>query len=142
MKLLPCISSPQHVNSIQAYTADSITINHQVWRTSVLLSAQDKPRNWQCDQFENLTLEHFEELARLNSELVLLGTGLVPDPGFRLRRLNPVFLQPLIAKNIGIETMDTAAACRTYNILVAEGRRVAAGLILKNNPFSILKDNF
>lgn len=70
-------------------------------------------------------MAHFESLSLLNIELVIFGSGL------RNRFAQPQWLQPLIAKRIGIESMDTAAACRTYNVLVAEGRRVAAALILE-----------
>jgi uncharacterized protein len=68
--------------------------------------------------------EDLQFLAELGVEIVLLGTGK------SLRFLRPRLLQSLVRARVGIEVMDTPAACRTYNILVAEGRKVAAALIL------------
>ena len=60
------------------------------------------------------------------SEVVLFGSG------SRLRFAKPEALRPLIERGIGVETMDTAAACRTYNILVSEGRSVVAALVIES----------
>ena len=70
-----------------------------------------------------LTPEHFAQLAALKPELVIFGSGA------RLRFAAPALLRPLIDARIGVETMDTAAACRTYNVLLAEGRSVVAALL-------------
>ncbi len=74
--------------------------------------------------FEELTVVHFTALAIRAPEIVLLGSGA------RLRFPSPKLYAGLIKARIGVEVMDTAAACRTYNILAAEGRRVAAALLL------------
>ena len=78
---------------------------------------------WPADAFTALTEAHFEALAALAPELVIFGSG------SRIRFVRPALLRPLTERRIGVETMDTAAACRTYNVLLAEGRRVAAALI-------------
>ena len=86
------------------------------WRGEVLA--------WRCDAFDALTAEHFERIAALEPELVIFGSGA------RLRFVHPSLLRALIERRIGVETMDTPAACRTYNVLVAEGRSVVAALLL------------
>jgi uncharacterized protein len=80
---------------------------------------------WRAAGFESLAAEDFAELASLDLEVVLLGTGA------RLRFPNPQVTRPLVAARIGLEVMDVQAACRTYNILAAEERRVAAALLLR-----------
>ena len=73
--------------------------------------------------FEALSAEHFEAIAALDPEVVLLGTG-------RVQRFpHPRLTTALSSRRIGIEAMDTGAACRTYNILMSEGRKVLAALI-------------
>lgn len=80
--------------------------------------------DWQVPDFEALAEAHFEYLAGLAPEVVLLGTGL------RHRFVHPRLSRALTEAGIGLECMDTAAACRTFNILMSEGRHVAAALIL------------
>ena len=74
--------------------------------------------------FEDLKNSHFERLAEMDVELVIFGSG------ERIRFVQPDLLQSLFARRIGVETMDTQAACRTYNFLAGEGRKVAAALLL------------
>lgn len=78
---------------------------------------------WPVTAFEALALEHFALIAALQPELVVFGTG----P--RLRFPRPEWVRPLLDARIGIESMDTRAACRTYNVLMSEGRRVAAAVL-------------
>ncbi len=80
--------------------------------------------DWNCTGFDALQASHFEQLAALNPELVLFGSG------ERIRFPKPQWLQTLYARRIGVETMDTQAACRTYNFLAGEGRKVLAALLL------------
>ncbi len=63
--------------------------------------------------------------AELDAEVIVFGSG------SRTRFAPPAWLQPLMAKRVGVEAMDTQAACRTYNILVGEGRNVAVALLLE-----------
>lgn len=80
--------------------------------------------DWQASDLQSLTAAHFERIAELKPEVVLLGTG------DKHRFVHPKLTQALTALGVGVECMDTAAACRTYNILMAEGRLVAAALIV------------
>ena len=91
---------------------------------SVVVPWQGEVLPWRCDGFDALTAEHFERIAALGPELVIFGSGA------RLRFVHPSLLRALIERRIGVETMDTPAACRTYNVLVAEGRSVVAALLL------------
>jgi uncharacterized protein len=92
---------------------------------SLILSADGLITDWNAPSFAGLQATHLARLATLQCEIVLLGTG--PT----LRFLHPAMLQPLAAQRIGLEVMDLQAACRTYNILVAEGRKVAAALLFE-----------
>lgn len=92
---------------------------------SVVIGSGGEKFNWNCARFEQLTAEHFALLAESKPELVIFGSG--PQ----LRFPPPAFLRVLMAQRIGIETMDTLAACRTYNILAGEGRRVIAALLIE-----------
>ncbi len=85
------------------------------------------PVNWQVASFDALRAEHFEQIAALLPDVVILGTGQ------RQQFVHPRLMQSLNAKRIGVECMDNQAACRTYNILMAEGRKVALALIIEGH---------
>ncbi|ABM94501.1 MULTISPECIES: Mth938-like domain-containing protein [Methylibium] len=111
-------------NVISGYTRSSVQIGERTWRDSVVLPWQGEVTSWQDARFDTLGPRHFEALAVLGPELVLFGSGNA------LRFPRPEWLRPLIDRRIGFETMDTAAACRTYNLLAAEGRSVIAALLI------------
>lgn len=91
---------------------------------SLILTGQQVITDWEPSQPGELTAAHLEAVLSLDPELVLLGTG-------SRQQFPPMdILQPLHQARIGIEVMDTAAACRTFNILVAEGRHVVAALMM------------
>ena len=90
---------------------------------NVVIGSRGERIEW-ARSFDKLGPEHFETLAALGVEVVIFGSG----PKLRFPR--PAWIAPLVNRRIGIETMDTAAACRTYNILAQEGRVVAAALLL------------
>jgi uncharacterized protein len=92
--------------------------------TSLLLTARHVDTGWPPQGFADLDTPHLAAILQLDPELVLLGTGA------RLQFPSPAILQPLHQAGIGVEVMDTGAACRTFNILVAEGRQVVAGLMM------------
>jgi uncharacterized protein len=92
---------------------------------SIVIGSGGEKFNWNCSRFDQLTAEHFALLAKTQPELVIFGSG------SRLRFPPPAFLRLLMAQRIGLETMDTLAACRTYNILAGEGRRVVAALLIE-----------
>jgi len=110
-------------NAISRHGPDGVIVNGLEFRESVIVPWQGPVTAWGVAAFEALSSAHFETLAALAPELVILGTG------SRLRFPKPALLRPLMARRIGFETMDTAAACRTYNVLIAEGRSVAAALL-------------
>ena len=83
--------------------------------------------DWGPADFDDLSAEHFEQLAGLGSEIVLLGTGR------KLRFPRTELLRVAARTGLGLEVMDMQAACRTYNILVAEARKVAAALLIESD---------
>ncbi len=111
--------------SINAYGDDWIAVNGEKKHHSLVVSSQGTCLDWDCASFAQLTQEHFDRLGADGPEVVVFGSGA------RLRFVAPALLRGLIARGIGVETMDTAAACRTYNILAGEGRRVVAALLLE-----------
>ncbi|HWP20902.1 MAG TPA: Mth938-like domain-containing protein [Burkholderiaceae bacterium] len=123
MKLQP--DRLEGTNMISGYDRESISVNGQPRASSVLVPAQGDVRDWECRKLEDLRAEHFERVAELAPEVVIFGSGA------RLRFPPPSLLRPLIERGIGVETMDTPAACRTYNILVSEGRSVVAALLVE-----------
>lgn len=115
-------------NAIARHGPDGVIVNGKVLRSSVVVPWQGEVKDWPVDSFESLTTAHFQALADLKPELVIFGSG----P--RIRFASPGLMRPLIEARIGIETMDTAAACRTYNVLLAEGRSVVAALLFSAPP--------
>jgi len=113
--------------AITAYGEEWVAINGQRYDSSVVLSSSGRISAWPCQRFEELTAEHFACLPNGDPappELVIFGSG------SRLRFVPPSMLAQLTERRIGVEIMDTRAACRTYNILAGEGRRVVAALLL------------
>lgn len=118
-------ADPSDVQMVTAYGPGWITVNKQEHKGNLLVGSTGFLRPWNCANFESLTAQHFAELAQLNAELIIFGSG------SKLRFVHPSWLQPLMQKRIGLETMDTHAACRTYNVLAGEGRIVIAALMLE-----------
>jgi uncharacterized protein len=110
--------------SITAYDAGFIAVNGRRLTKSFLLTPQRLIEEWSPMDFEALCENDFSAIADIGAPIVLLGTGA------RQRFPAPALLRPLIVRRIGVEVMDTHAACRTYNILMAEGRDVAAALLI------------
>jgi uncharacterized protein len=109
--------------SITGYDAHSIAVNGRNLTRSFILTPQQLIEDWPPVSLAALTMDHLMVLASLNSPIVLLGTGQ------RQQFPSPAVLRPLLERRIGVEVMDSFAACRTYNILMAEGRDVAAAII-------------
>lgn len=120
MKLQP--SSAAGRNVVTAYGDDYVAVNGERRRSSMVL-LPDRVLDWSAVSFERLSAEDFAFLKTLDVEILLLGTG--PKQRFPHPRLTA----PLAQAGIGVEVMDLQAACRTYNILVAEERKVAAALL-------------
>ncbi len=102
-----------------------IAVNGERHHNSIVLSSRGLFLDWPCNRFDDLTPDHFSQLAGLDAELVIFGSGA------RLHFPRPDWLLGLMERRIGVETMDTMAACRTYNILASEGRHVVAALLLE-----------
>ncbi|RYF45844.1 MAG: hypothetical protein EOO27_40585, partial [Comamonadaceae bacterium] len=102
-----------------------VAINGERVDNSVLVGSHKERQAWPCSSFESLTEAHFAVLAALQPEVVIFGSG------SRIRFPRPAWIAPLVRQGVGVETMDTAAACRTYNILAAEGRHVVAALLIE-----------
>lgn len=118
------LSRPSGQNSFTGYGEGYVLVNDQRHVASVIVLA-DRILPWSAVRFDGLVPKHFAELAELGVEVVLLGTG------SRLRFPPPRLTQALVEAGVGLEVMDVQAACRTYNILVAEERRVAAALLFQ-----------
>jgi uncharacterized protein len=117
------LSTSNDTYQINKVDTKSVTINQKIYSNSVIVMP-DSLTDWEPTNVDNLKIAHFEILVKLEPELIILGTGqTIHFPSAEL-------LSPLIQKGIGIEIMDTAAACRTYTILASEGRKVAAALLI------------
>ncbi len=127
MKLQPDKSD---VQSISGYGPGWIAVDGERINYSVVISSTGHRLDWQCNSFPELTAAHFSRLAEIDAELVIFGSG------DRIRFPPPSWLAPLIARRVGLETMDTKAACRTYNILSGEGRKVVAALLIEDANFN------
>jgi uncharacterized protein len=118
---------PDHigVQSIHGYGPGWVQVGAEKIFHSVIITPAGDRIDWGCQHFEQLSAVHFERLTHFAAELVIFGSG----P--RLRFVAPALSLALIERQIGLETMDTQAACRTYNILAAEGRQVVAALLMQ-----------
>jgi uncharacterized protein len=112
-------------NTITGYGDGYVEINKIPYAHAVLLSSDGAITDWSVQTFDNLEASHFSQMVDLKPELVLIGTG------SRQRFPKPELLKALIEAKIGFEIMDSQAACRTYNILVGEGRQVLLALIVE-----------
>jgi uncharacterized protein len=110
--------------SIQSYGPGRVVVKGEIHRSNLLVMPDRVVPDWRPGCFADLDAEDFAQLAAYQPEIVLLGTGR------RQRFPAPALYHTLARQGIGLEVMDTGAACRTYNILMAEDRRVLAALIL------------
>lgn len=117
-------SGPSGVNTITGYGEGYVMVNGERRASSVVV-LPDRIEQWDVAAFNSLTAEDFAFLKNLGVEIVLLGTG------SRQRFPHPRLTAALAQAGIGLEVMDVQAACRTYNILVAEERKVAAALLFE-----------
>lgn len=113
------------MNFITAFDPQFVQVNQTRHAASLIVLRERLVENWPVRMLEDLAESHFETLAGLGVEIVLLGTGRT------LRFPHPRLSSRLLSQRIGLEVMDTGAACRTYNILSGEGRSVAAALIVE-----------
>ncbi|UCB55516.1 MAG: Mth938-like domain-containing protein [Thiotrichales bacterium] len=109
---------------VTGYEQGVIIVNGVPKTSSVIISFERLIEDWAPAHIDQLCAQHMNPLLELQPELVLIGTGdTLKFPAIE-------HYACLIQQNVGVEIMDSAAACRTYNILLNEGRKVAAGIIL------------
>ena len=119
------LENSSNVNVIRSYSSEELRIGEHSIRSSCIVMADALITNWPPATLEELQVPHLEPILELRPELVLIGTG-------ARQRFAPADIRAAFAgRGIGIESMDLGAACRTFNILVQEERRVAAALFLK-----------
>lgn len=115
----------QQYQTITAYEKDAVEINAIWYKHSLIVLPETKPVVWEPVSFEQLSNAHFEQIEAFKPDVVILGTGQ------KQRFAHPRLMQSLMQRHIGVECMDNHSACRTYNILMAEGRKVALALIVE-----------
>ena len=119
------LESGSGVNLIRSYSAEEIRIADSTVRTSCLVTSDQLITDWQPRSLDELTLDSLQPLFALQPELVLLGTG-------PIQRFPPAAIRRAFdERGIGLEAMSLGAACRTFNVLIQEERRVAAALFLR-----------
>jgi len=111
-------------NLIRSYGPGRIVVNDTIYSSSLIVQPDRIVPDWPPYSVEMLDEAHVSILAELAVEIVLIGTGAT------LTFPPPAVLRPLVDAGRGYEVMDTGAACRTYNVLTSEGRRVAAALLV------------
>ena len=111
-------------NLFTGYGEGYVEVNGKRHSASLLVSGERLEADWPAASIGQLTADHLAAIVGIKPEIVLLGTGKT------FQFAEPRLLAPLYAAGIGVEVMDTAAACRTYNILLGEGRNVLAALII------------
>jgi uncharacterized protein len=118
----------QQYQTVTAYDDTGVEINAVRFDASLLVLPEIAPVPWPVPSFEALSAEHFAQIEAMVPDVVILGTG------HRQHFVHPRLITALTARRIGVECMDNKAACRTYNILMAEGRKVALALIIEATP--------
>jgi uncharacterized protein len=113
-------------NVVTGFGEGWVRVGTDEYREGIVILPDRVIRGWAPAGFDALAAEDFATLLGSGPEIVLLGTGV------RQRFAHPRLLAPLLAARVGVETMDTRAACRTFNILVAEGRRAVAALAIES----------
>lgn len=111
------------VNAITRQEPGRVWVRAERHDGAVLVPWRGAVQRWPVERFEDLTAAHFDALLALEPEVVVFGSGT------RLRFAPPALLRALMEQRVGVETMDTAAACRTFNVLASEGRCVVAALL-------------
>ena len=117
------LARPEGRNLFTGYGEGYVKVNDEQHHGSLIV-APDRLQTWGAENFEALTADHLRTLLDFHPEIVILGTG----P--RLRFPPPHLARVLAEAAVGFEVMDTKAACRTYNILMAEGRQVVAAIFV------------
>jgi uncharacterized protein len=118
-------TDPRTGNTVTAHGDGYIAINGERYSGSLIVQPEAIDTEWQAASAAALTPTHIEHLLATGAEILILGTGK------RQQFPSLTILKPVIAAGRTVDVMDTSAACRTYNILMSEGRTVAAALIIE-----------
>jgi uncharacterized protein len=116
-------SNTDGLNLFTAYGDDYVAVNQQKHEKNLIVLPENLIPEWSTATIETLAETDMQKLLELGVEVILLGTGK------RLRFPAGALMRPFAPAGIGLEIMDLQAACRTYNILASEGRKVAAALL-------------
>lgn len=119
-------NNTQKYQTVTAYDESGVEINAVRFNHSLVVLPETPPVAWPVASFDELAPAHFEAIQAMQPQVVILGTGNTQ------RFVHPRLVSALTAAHVGVESMDNHAACRTYNILMAEGRKVALALIMGN----------
>lgn len=114
-------------NKIISYSDDSFQLKDKLITSNLVISNDRLIENWTIDSYCNLATQHLDEFISWQPEIILIGTGTVPSFP------NPDLIAYVTSRSIGLEIMDTGAACRSYNLIINEGRNVVAILFLPNS---------
>jgi uncharacterized protein len=117
-------TTTQQYQTVTGYDDHGVEINAVRFHRSLIVLPEIAPMDWPVTAFDHLSTAHFAQIESQQPDVVILGTGM------RQRFVHPSLIASLTARRIGVESMDNKAACRTYNILTAEGRKVALALII------------
>jgi uncharacterized protein len=123
MKFQP--DTAEGVNAVTRQEPGRVWVGSLPFESSILVPWKGEVLPWEPSSHAELLPEHFARILALKPEVVIFGSGL------RLQFPQPSLLKALINARIGVETMDTAAACRTYNVLISERRSAVAALLLQ-----------
>ncbi len=115
----------QHLNTITAYQSGEIQVNAKSYKHSIIVSPHTLISPWQPTTLAELTTRDFAEILQLKPKILLLGVGA------QCQFPTDDILAEVYNAGIAIESMDTGAACRTYNVLLAEEREVVAALLIR-----------
>lgn len=109
---------------IRAYAPGRVNVNDMLLSRSFIVTAERVVEDWPPQRFEELTAEHLQAALALEPEILIIGTG-------EKQRFLPGELMAALSRGgMGFEVMDTAAACRTYNVLLSEDRKVVAAILM------------
>lgn len=109
---------------IRSHAAGRVTVNDVTLTRSFIVAGDKLVPDWPPQRFEDITAEHLKAALALDPEVLLIGTG------DKQRFLTGEMMGALNRGIMGVEVMDTAAACRTYNVLLSEGRKVVAAILV------------
>jgi len=118
-------ATTKQYQTVTGYDDSGVEINAAPYAFSLTVMPERAPQAWDVPNFEALTAAHFEQIEADKPDVVILGTGA------RQRFVHPRLIASLSARHIGVESMDSKAACRTYNVLMGEGRKVTLALIIE-----------